>query len=118
MASWVIFASLVEFLECFKSRSAVHFYAGVQCASVSTCVFVYIHSERVFASHFSEAGGGNAVRRRDAAPRLEVKSTRERVCGCSDQDVYASVAVEGCAKESCLLLCLASVKAVYIGPRC
>lgn len=48
--------------------------------------------------------------------KLKVKSTRERVCSCSDQDIYASVAVEGCAKESCLLLCLASVKAVYIGP--
>lgn len=48
--------------------------------------------------------------------QLKVKSTWERVCSCSDQDVYASVAVEGCAKESCLLLCLASVKAVYIGP--
>lgn len=73
------FYILSRILECFKNRSAVHFYTGVQCVSVrvrvSTCTFVYIHSKCVFASHFSETDRGKVVRWRDiSSAQREVHS--------------------------------------------
>lgn len=79
---------------------------------VLVCMFVYIHSKCV--SCFKETDRSKPDWKTPAELKVDLK--REPVCMWCDQDLNASVAVFRMCQRVCLLPCLASVKAVYIGP--
>lgn len=95
----------------FDDRSEVHFYYRALCVCVRACVsmFVYINGGCAFVSRFWR--------------KTEVKLLGRRLLGSERvclRVVWSGLeCIRGCVRmcqSVCLLPCLASVKAVYIGP--